>query len=132
MNREWYQTLQRPPLTPPDRVFGVVWTILYVMIAVALLFWILKGEKTDPAKTYALIAVHLILNALWTPVFFGMKNPAGALVVIFFLCLSLGWMLWIFWKEYPPAFWLLLPYAAWALFATYLNLGFWVLNRGGG
>ena len=129
MNRDWYQTLQRPPLTPPDWVFGVVWTILYAMIALALLLWIIKAEKNNPVKTYVLIAVHLICNALWTPVFFGMKSPAGALVVIFALCLTLVWMLRIFWKESPPAFWLLVPYGAWALFATWLNLGFWFLNR---
>ncbi|MEI6972218.1 MAG: TspO/MBR family protein [bacterium] len=124
----WYATLQRPPLTPPDWVFGPVWSVLYAMIAVsvALYYW-------APARPYiwpvsALLILHLISNFAWTYLFFRLQSPLAALVDILFLDVSLVVLVGAFWCVSTPAAVLLLPYLAWVLFATYLNAGFYRLN----
>jgi tryptophan-rich sensory protein len=130
MNPEWYLQLHRPPLTPPGWVFGPVWTVLYLMIAVSILWWAFRA--TDPflrARTWKILALHLLTNACWTFFFFGLQNPLLALMDILLLDFTLWWILMIFRRESRAAWGLLLPYFVWVHFATYLNAGFWWLNR---
>lgn len=125
----WYDTQIKPPLTPPDWVFSPVWTVLYVMIAASIVIYVRKTWADKPLRVYGLIALHLVANGLWTPLFFGLKAPGWALVDIVVLDLSLGAMIFAFWKVSRLASVLLWPYLAWVLFATYLNAAFFVLNR---
>ena len=124
----WYKSLECPPLTPPDWVFGPVWTVLYGMIVVAV-FRFLRGVPRDRrGRAWAMVVVHLVSNALWTPLFFGCQQPAWALMDI----VLMNGTLWVLlrWARRVDR-WsvrLLLPYAAWIAFATYLNAGFVWLN----
>ncbi len=121
----WYLTLKPPPLTPPPAVFGPVWTVLYVMIGVAAWrVWRTPGH----APALRLWGWQLAANALWTPAFFGLRSPALALAVMAALIVLLLATLRAFRAHDRLAAALLLPYLAWVLFATWLNLGFWWLN----
>jgi tryptophan-rich sensory protein len=130
MNRDWYDTLIRPPLTPPDWIFGPVWTVLYAMIAASILWWAFRAtDQFLRGRTWKVITLHLLANAGWTLFFFRLENPALALADILLLDATLVWILAVYRRECRPAWWLLLPYFFWVLFATYLNAGFWWLNR---
>lgn len=125
---EWYETLQRPRLTPPEWVFGPVWTILYVMIAISIFLFLKKYKRENGYGIYILIVFHLVTNTAWTSIFFGLKAPGLALIDILFLDISLIMMVWCFWKTGRLASILLWPYLLWVLFATYLNAAFYMLN----
>jgi benzodiazapine receptor len=125
----WYTTLQRPRLTPPDWVFGPVWTVLYVMIAVSIFLFIRKYKSENGYGIYVLIVLHLIFNFSWTGIFFGLKAPGLALIDIILLDISLVFMIRYFWQADVVSSILLWPYLIWVLFATYLNASFYILNR---
>ena len=125
----WYETLQRPRLTPPDWVFGPVWTVLYVMIAVSIFLFIRKYKGENGYGIYVLIILHLIFNLSWTGIFFGLKAPGLALIDIILLDISLVFMIRYFWQGDVVSSILLWPYLIWVLFATYLNASFYILNR---
>jgi len=126
---DWYEGLQQPALTPPNWVFGPVWTVLYVMIAVSI-FLFVKNKKTGTGfGIYFLIAFHLIANFAWTTLFFRLQSPFLALIDIVVLDVSLVFMIYYFWEKSKIASTLLWPYLLWVLFATYLNFSFYILNR---
>lgn len=122
---QWYASLEKPPLTPPGWVFGAVWTPLYVMIALAgWLLWV------DARRSLAmrLWFVQLALNAAWTWLFFGLHRPGAALVEIVVLWGAIAATIVAAWNKQRAAAWLLVPYAAWGTFATYLNAAFWAMD----
>ncbi|HOY66208.1 MAG TPA: tryptophan-rich sensory protein [Candidatus Ozemobacteraceae bacterium] len=125
----WYATLRRPPLTPPSWVFGPVWTVLYLMIAASLLLYYRAEGRAVPARMHALIGVHVASNLAWTPLFFGCQVPGAALVDILALVGTLLVLITRLWKTHPVSALLLVPYLLWVSFATYLNAGFYALNR---
>ena len=125
----WYTTLQRPRLTPPDWVFGPVWTVLYVMIAVSIFLFIRRYKSENGYGIYVLIVLNLIFNLSWTGIFFGLKAPGLALIDIILLDISLVFMIRYFWQGDVVSSILLWPYLIWVLFATYLNASFYILNR---
>ena len=124
----WFQALDKPGIYPPPATFGIVWTILYVMVGFALALicaaWGARG------RTLALIvfAVHFAFNLAWTPVFFGMQEITGALIVVGLVIVTLIATIILFWKIRTLAGVLLLPYLAWVLFAFVLNWQFLQLN----
>ena len=125
---EWYTHLVQPALTPPGWVFGPVWTILYILMGVAAwLVWQRYG-LAGAVWPLGLFILQLVLNTLWSYLFFGLQNPGGAFLDIVALWLSILATLIAFWQYYPPAGKLLLPYLLWVTFAVYLNLQFWRLN----
>jgi len=124
----WYQTLERPPLTPPSWVFSPVWTVLYATIAVAVFLYYRSNPGPRWRITTVVLVFHLLTNFLWTTLFFGLKSPGYALVDIVFLVLSLGVVMRLFWTSSRAGSILLAPYLLWVLFATYLNAGFFWLN----
>jgi len=124
----WYTQINRPPLTPPNWIFGPVWIVLYIMIAISIIIYIAQTRKTYPYWAYALIGVHLAANFSWTPIFFGLQNPGWALVDILLLDITLAVLIVQFWRTSKTASILLWPYFIWVLFATYLNAGFYCLN----
>lgn len=122
---EWYQALDKPPFNPPNWLFGPVWTILYVLIAIA--GWrIWTGRHTGGAMTAWW--VQLGLNFLWSPIFFTLQRPGLALVVILALLVAILVFIRIAWDRDRVAAWLFVPYAAWVAFATLLNASIWWLN----
>jgi translocator protein len=125
---DWYRTLQRPPLTPPDWVFGPVWTALYVMIGLSIVLYIRAPKPGNAYPVYLLLAVHLTTNFVWAYLFFGLRSPLAALLDIAVLDLTLVWLAVAFRSASGPAAALLLPYLLWVSFATYLNAAFWKLN----
>ena len=117
----WYRTIPKPPWTPPDGVFGPVWTVLYIAMGVAV--WRIWRRPASPSRRRALVlfGVQLALNAAWSPVFFALERPAAALVVIVALDLALGLTIRAFRRVDRVGAWILGPYLAWCLFATALN-----------
>ena len=126
----WYPTLAKPSFNPPAWVFGPTWTLLYVLMGVALFLVWRQGLDTQGVKlALTVFAVQLVLNALWSIIFFGMQSPAWAFVEIILLWLAIVATLWAFWRVMPAAGWLLVPYLAWVSFAAVLNGSIWILNR---
>jgi tryptophan-rich sensory protein len=124
----WYPTLIKPPLNPPAWLFGPVWTILYLLMGVALyLIW--QSNSKDKKRALWLFAVQLILNAIWSPIFFGAHAIGSALAIIVLMWAAIVMTILIFKKISKPAAALLVPYIAWVSFATYLNFALWWLNR---
>ncbi len=124
----WYAGLEKPPLLPPNEIFGPVWSILYLLIGVALfLVWISKETKTF-TKAYLPFYVQLTLNAVWSIAFFGLHLPWVGCVIIIALIGAILRTLMVF-KHYSRiAAWLFVPYLLWVLFATYLTFGVALLN----
>ena len=137
----WYATLARPTLNPPAWVFGPVWTTLFALMGIAaFLVWKKGLERGDvhPVRLFAVsnrvkIALgifigQLVLNTLWSIIFFGLHSPGAALVEIIFLWLAILATIIAFAKISKPTAWLLLPYIVWVSFAGYLNYSIWILN----
>jgi tryptophan-rich sensory protein len=118
----WYQMLVKPSFSPPNWLFGPVWTLLYFMMGISLyLIWLRKGDL----KWFW---VQLVLNTFWSFIFFGLKSPGLAFVEIIFLWLAIVFTIKSFIKVYRPAAYLLYPYLAWVSFASVLNFTIWILN----
>lgn len=118
----WYEGLDKPPFTPPDWVFGPVWTALYVAMGVsAFLVWRARGRRPGAGAAFGVFGVQLVLNALWTPAFFGAESPALGLVVILALLAALTEAIRRFRRFSATAALLLVPYLLWVVFATVLN-----------
>jgi len=127
---DWYANLNKPIFTPPDWLFGPVWTALYLLMALsALLVWHKGLENPAVRIALALFLVQLILNALWTPLFFGLKMPLVAFIEILLLLAAIGLTIMAFTRVSIPAALLLLPYILWTSFAAVLNFSIWLLNR---
>lgn len=125
----WYVTLNKPTINPPSWIFGPVWTTLYALMGIAaFLIWKKGWERVDVRKALAVFGLQLILNALWSIIFFGLQNPAWAFVNIVAMWLAIVWTMVLFYKISKPAMWLLLPYILWVSFAGYLNYSIWMLN----
>lgn len=121
----WYASLEKPWFNPPGWIFGPVWTVLYVMIAVAgWRIWMLR--RTGGAMT--VWWVQLGLNFLWSPVFFSLQSPGWAIPVILALLAAIITFIRLAWDQDRLAAWLFVPYLAWVSFATLLNLSIWWLN----
>jgi benzodiazapine receptor len=125
---DWYAGLIKPALTPPARVFGPVWTLLYVMMATAAWLVWRKHGLANAIGSLGLFLGQLVLNALWSYLFFGLQRPGLAFLDIVVLWLAILATLVAFWRSHPAAGVLLLPYLLWVSFATYLNFQFWRLN----
>lgn len=125
----WYAGLRKPPLTPPNWVFGPAWTILYLAIAVA--GWIVWQAQRRVGLPLLLWGAQLALNAMWSYLFFGMQRPGLALVEIAVLLTVILATASAFFGVRRLAGLLFVPYALWVCFAAYLNAGVWLLNRSG-
>ena len=123
----WYHNLIKPPLAPPDWIFPPVWLILYFTMLMALLLYIFKPAKNKKLG-YIYFITQLIFNLLWTPSFFYLKNIVLALIVVIFLDIFVVLAVKSFYKVSKISGLILIPYLIWILFATYLNIGSFVLN----
>lgn len=127
----WYPTLIKPSFNPSNWIFAPVWSMLYVMMGVAAgMVWNkIEFDKEVVKKALMVFSVQLALNALWSFLFFGLKNPmlAGLEIIILWLMIYETYLQ--FAKINKIAGYLLLPYLAWVSFATVLNASIWWLNR---
>jgi len=122
---EWYQSLQKPFFNPPNWIFGPVWTTLYVMIGIAgARTWIRKPMGTRMRLWFT----QMVLNFLWSPMFFGMQSPTGALVVIIPMLICIIAFITLTYSRDGISMWLFVPYALWVAFATMLNASIDWLN----
>jgi len=127
--REWYPRLRKPPGTPPGFVFGPVWTLLYVLMAVAAwLVWRDYGWRGG-RPALLLFFAQLGLNIAWPGIFFGARLPGVAFAEILILWLAILFNMLVFQWLTPVAALLLVPYLLWVTYASYLNFGIWRLNR---
>ena len=126
---DWYTTLNKPSFTPPNYLFAPVWTALYIMMGVAAGIVWSKGYHHIWVKTALYHFVfQLLLNALWSIVFFGLKNPlAGMVVILALLTMIILTIKWFKVISKPAAF-LMIPYVLWVAFASALNYKIWELN----
>lgn len=126
---DWYVSLNKPSFTPPNWLFGPVWTLLYIMMGVSAGIVWSKGFYHKWVKTGLYhFGFQLLFNALWSVVFFGFQNPFWALLVILVLMLLiLGTIRW-FNVVSKVAAYLLIPYFLWVCFASLLNYRIWMLN----
>lgn len=125
---EWYARLSKPSWNPPNWIFGPVWTVLYIMMAVAAWrIWRFGGDESR-RKALVLFLIQLCLNAAWSPLFFGLKQPAlafGDIVLLWFaICATTS----VFFKMDRVAGWLMVAYLAWVSFAAVLNAALWRMN----
>ncbi|MFA5423003.1 MAG: TspO/MBR family protein [Phycisphaerae bacterium] len=127
---QWYEQLNKPFFQPPDWLFGPVWTVLYISMAIAVfLVWQRGFDKKNVRAAMLLFAVQLILNSFWTVIFFGMQSTLGGLIEIFILLAAIVLTIIQFKKVSTAAAILMLPYLAWVIFATLLNCSIYILNR---
>ena len=124
----WYNELTKPYLSPPSWVFTPVWIILYIMILSSLIIYLTNPTIFSKTKGYIFFAIQIILNLLWSPAFFVMKNIGLALAIIILMDITVFFTIKHFYRVSKFAAYLLIPYLIWILFATYLNLGFLLLN----
>ncbi|MBN1919574.1 MAG: tryptophan-rich sensory protein [Verrucomicrobia bacterium] len=128
MPGEWYAGLAKPSWTPPNWLFGPVWSVLYAMMAVAAwLVWRAYGVR-KAALPLGVFLVQLALNAAWTWLFFGLQRPALAFFEIAVLWIAILAAMLLFWRRNRVAGALLLPYLAWVSYAASLNLALWRMN----
>lgn len=122
----WYAALQKPAFNPPSWIFGPVWTLLYIMMGIALyLVWTNK-KKSKTAIT--IFGIQLALNALWSILFFGLKSPLYAFIDIIALWITILLAIIYFYKTSKTAAYLLIPYILWVSFASVLNFYLMILN----
>jgi len=124
----WYAGLRKPPFTPPDWVFGPVWSVLYLTMAVAAwMVWRREGLRRA-ALPLGLFVLQLVLGAAWSALFFGWRSPGLAMADLVLLWCAILATVLCFWYRSAVAGWLLMPYLAWVSFAGALNFAIWRLN----
>ena len=128
----WFMELAKPSLYPPPQLFGIVWSILYVVIAVALAMVVTAIGAPGRKAAIIAFAVQLALNLAWSPLFFGAHQLGPALALLVVLDLAIVVTVLLFRRVRPLAAGLLLPYLAWCLFATVLNWQFIAANPDAG
>ncbi len=124
---QWYVALQKPPWTPPNWLFGPVWAVLYVTIAIA--GWsVWRSRALSITKPILIWLLQLILNGLWSWLFFGLRRPDLALIDIVALLIAICWFIASANRISRIGAWLFVPYALWVGFAAALNFSIWQLN----
>ncbi|MBW6441818.1 tryptophan-rich sensory protein [Patescibacteria group bacterium] len=126
--RGWYTGITKPSFNPPNWLFAPVWTTLFVLMGISVsMIWL--SEKNElRKKALVIFFIQLVLNTLWSIIFFGMENPMLAFYEIIILWFAILYTIILFWKIKKPAAILLIPYILWVSFAAVLNLSIALLN----
>lgn len=124
----WYEALNKPLWNPPSRVFGPVWTLLYLMIGLAGYFAWTRGRPDERRAVFTVYGAQLVLNALWSPLFFGLHRPDWALASLILLWFSILLCIGLFSQRSRLAAGLLMPYFIWVSFAGALNATISLIN----
>lgn len=124
----WYASLNRPSFSPPNWVFGPVWTTLYILLGIS--FFLIWKESSSKLRNLAIIvfAIQMLLNFAWSFIFFYFNLIGAALIEIILLWISIAAMIYLFYKIKPVAAYLNIPYLLWVSFATILNAGYYFIN----
>jgi benzodiazapine receptor len=128
---EWYVQLKKPPWTPPGYLFGPVWTLLYTMMGLAAWLVWKRAGFSGARLALTIFVVQLVLNGMWSWIFFGMHKVGLAFAEILLLWVMILATIFAFWRQYTLAGAFLIPYLAWVSFAAALNFSIWWMNRGG-
>jgi benzodiazapine receptor len=125
----WYAGLNKPFFTPPNSVFPIVWTLLYLMMAVAAwLIWRQNQMLRERRLGLAAFFTQLILNVIWSWAFFGAHSPGAGLIAILLLLAAIIWTIAAFWPVSRAAAWMMVPYLCWVAFASLLNGAIYLMN----
>ncbi|MBW8783288.1 MAG: tryptophan-rich sensory protein [Novosphingobium sp.] len=124
----WFDALQKPAIYPPPEVFGIVWSVLYMLMALALAQVVVARGARLRRAAIALFLIQLVLNLAWSPLFFAAHQIAAALVLLIILDVAVAITTVVFFRVRPAAGALFVPYLAWVAFATVLNLQFLTAN----
>lgn len=127
--REWYPRLNKPAWTPPNGVFGPIWTLLYTSMGLAAWTVWLQRALRNAAPAISMFAVQLVLNVAWSGIFFGLRSPGAGLLAILALWCAIAATIVSFHRVVALAGWMLTPYLAWVSFALALNFEIWRLNK---
>jgi tryptophan-rich sensory protein len=128
--KTWYKTIRKPSWTPPGGVIGTVWTVLYILAAIsALIVWNLPDGASVPAMIATLFILNAAVNVFWSYLFFYLHKMGPAIWICLFLDLTIVLLIQFILPLSALAAWLLVPYAAWVTFASYLNYRVWAMNR---
>jgi translocator protein len=124
----WYASLNRPFFSPPNWVFGPVWTFLYILLGIS--FFLIWKEEATKARDLAIMVflIQMLLNFAWSFIFFYFNLIGAALIEIILLWISIALMIYLFYKIKPFTAYLNIPYLLWVSFATILNAGYYFLN----
>jgi translocator protein len=126
----WYPALKKPKYTPPGKVFGPIWTTLYLLMGISVFLVWQKGLAIDGVLlAFVLFWAQLVLNALWSFVFFGLKSKGGGVITIIILWLLIMATIVTSFRVSWLAGAILIPYIIWVSIASYLNIGIWWLNK---
>ena len=120
IDNSWYDSV-RPSITPPSFVFPIVWNILFFLIALSLYFAWINSKKTERKKVAFVFGINLILNALWSFLYFRMQNPTFAFVDLILIWLTIIAMIFVIYEIEKKSVYLLIPYLLWVSFAGILN-----------
>jgi len=128
INKEpWYSTLERSSFTPPGWIFGIVWPLLYMSMAVAV--WIAyTNNSKNKDRIVKLYFIQLMLNAMWTPTVFGLHSIFGGIIVLSLLIPSIALLMREYYRTTMTSFYLMIPYFTWCCFALFLNFNLYFLN----
>ena len=125
----WYAALQKPAFTPPNWLFAPVWITLYLLMGIAaFLVWRFGLENRRVRTALIIFLVQLVLNSLWSVVFFGLQSPLYGIIVIIILWIAILLTILKFARISAVAAWLLVPYILWVSYASALNISIWLLN----
>lgn len=125
----WYSNLTKPSFNPPNWIFGPVWTLLFILMGIALfLVWDKAGDNKEKIKAFYAFFIQLALNILWSVLFFGLQSPGASFIEIIILWMAILVSLVYFYRISKIAGLLLLPYLLWVSFAGFLNYTIWKLN----
>ena len=125
----WYEELQKPPFNPPNWLFGPVWTLLYTLMGISAgAIWDAKVPSQLKKHALAVFGIQLMLNGIWSFLFFGFQNPLLAFIEIILLLIAIVFTMLRFREIKAWTAWLLVPYLAWVVFASLLNLSIYILN----
>ena len=127
-NSVWYNNLTKPLFTPPKFLFAPVWAILYITILISFILFF-KEKNEDKIFGYLYFSLQFFLNLIWSPIFFGLKNIGFALLIIVLLDIFVFLNIKEFYRISKISGLILIPYFIWILYATYLNFGYFVLNK---
>lgn len=127
-SREVYESLEKPPLSPPSYIFGIVWTILFILMGISA-YMIYESDNPLKKKALTVYGVQLIMNFIWPLLFFGAQAYVLSAVWIVALWLVIIYMIILFYKIKPAAAFLQIPYLLWVTFAGWLNIWIAILNN---
>lgn len=127
-NRSMYFSINKPAFSPPAFVFPIVWTILYILMGISsyIIYESESPRKSNALRTYA---VQLLFNFFWSIIFFGLSQYFFAFLWLLALIILIAVMIYQFYKISPAAAYLQIPYFIWCLFAAYLNLMIYIMNK---